>query len=252
MAFILDDYIDEYISHVDDSDDKAIAQHLKEIIPQTMHLDRNTFNGMVEELKKEMKSGKNFKDAFYKVHKKFILTGDVVTADLPGKFIRFIINVREFLEYISNVMGVEVDEVKSRIDSKGTRLFIRYIGHLDLAPTGNDVVFATFDEDNLENDPFINCKASDIINMLALNRNRCSQGEPLTAAKIIYRNKNDMEKKFPIFFDAGWYDKFYPAEKNDRYGRIRSLDPDLKNMPEIVHQNVKISEVTEDIEFLED
>jgi hypothetical protein len=65
---ILDDYIDAYIRSVDDSDDETIARHLKEIIPETTHLDENTFNEIMEELRKEMDKGKvaDFKSAFLK------------------------------------------------------------------------------------------------------------------------------------------------------------------------------------------
>jgi hypothetical protein len=158
----------------------------------------------------------------------------------------------QFLEYVSNVNGMKIKKIKKRISTRGTKDFINFIGHLELAPKDKNVVFATFDEDNLGNDPLVNYKVIDIINMLAFSIDNFREGEPLTAIKLKYRNKKNIEKKFPIFFDAGWYDRFYPSDKNDKYGRTRSLDKKLKNMPEIVHENLKISEVTEDIEFLKD
>jgi hypothetical protein len=88
--------------------------------------------------------------------------------------------------------------------------------------------------------------------MLALDRSVFKKGEPLTALKVRYENIENIEKRYPIFFDAGWYDKFYPSEKNDKYGRTRSLDSSLKNMPEIAHENLKISEVGVNIELLKD
>jgi hypothetical protein len=153
--FILDEYIEDYIVSVDDSDDKIIARHLKKIIPETTHLDKNTF-----------------------------------------------------------------DEI--------------------------------FDEDEPGNDPFANHKVIDIINMLALPSKEFAEGEPKSAIKLKYRNMKNIQKKFPVFFDPGWYDKFFPSDKNDKYGRSKSLDKSLRNMPEVVHENLKISEVTENIEFLKD
>jgi hypothetical protein len=252
MKFPLDDYIDEYIQNAKSTTSKKTAQHLKKIIPQTTHLDRNIFNKIIEELKKEIDNGENFKNAFVKIRKKYLLIGYAIQAKLPGTLIRIIVNVREFLEYISNVLGLDVKEIKNRINSKGSGYFIRFVGHLNLASINNNVVFATFDENNLENDPLIDYNVNEIINMLALDKNSFNKEGSLSAIKIKYRNPDGIEKKFPIFLDAGWYDKFFPSDRNDKYGRTRSLDPSLKNMPEIVHQNLKISEVMEDIEFLED
>ena len=252
MKFALDDYIDKYIRNAKYTTNKKIARHLKEIIPLTTHLHQDTFKEIIEELKMKMDNGENFKNAFVKIRKKYLLIGDAIQAKLPDTLIRIIVNVREFLEYISNVLGLDVKEIKNRINSKGAGYLIRFVGHLKLASINNNVVFATFDENNLENDPLTDYNVRDIINMLALDKNSFNKGELLSAVKIKYRNPDGIEKKFPIFPDAGWYDKFFPSEGNDKYGRTRSLDPSLKNMPEIVHQNLKISEVMEDIEFLED
>ena len=69
---------------------------------------------------------------------------------------------------------------------------------------------------------------------------------------IRYKNRNDISKRYPVFPDAGWYDKFYPAEPDDKYGRTKSLAPSFKGMPEIVHENLKLADVIEEIEFLEE
>jgi hypothetical protein len=199
-----------------------------------------------------MDNGENFKNAFHKMCKKYILTGDVISADLPELLTRIIVNIRLFLIYLSKKLGMEVEDIKKRIDSNDIKRIIHLIGHLELAPPNNNVVFATFDEDNLENDPFIGYKVRDIINMLGKDRSSFNKGEPLGVVKIRYKNIDNIEKKFPTFLDAGWHDKFYPSEKDDKYGKTRSLDPSLKNIPEIVHKNLKISEVTEDIQFIEE
>jgi hypothetical protein len=87
MTFSLDKYIDEYIRDADEFN-KKIALHLKEIIPQTTHLDEKVLNAIIEELMNEMGNGKDFKEAFHKKRKRFILTGDRIDAELPGSFIR--------------------------------------------------------------------------------------------------------------------------------------------------------------------
>jgi hypothetical protein len=73
-----------------------------------------------------------------------------------------------------------------------------------------------------------------------------------TAVSIRYRNRDDIIKRFPVFTDAGWYDKFHPSGKEDRYGRTKSLDPKLKSMPEVVHKNLKLVDVIENIQFLKE
>lgn len=254
MMFILDDYINDYIGRVDDSDDKTIALHLKEIIPKTSHLDKNTYNEIIEELKKEPGKGEveDFKSTFHKVRPKYILTGDIIKAELPDILIRIIVHIDLFLEYICNVTGMKVEIIKKRISTRGIKDFIHFVGHLELAPKDDNVVFATFDEDTPGNDPFVNHKAIDIINRLALSTKNFEEGESKSVIKLKYKNLKSIGKKFPIFFDAGWYEKFFPSDQDDKYGRTRSLDNSLKNMPEIVHENVKISEMAEDIEFLKD
>ncbi len=254
MMFILDEYIEDYIVNGDDSDDKIIARHLKEIIPKTTHLAKNTFNEIIKELKMgiEKKEFGDFKDAFHKVRPKYILAGDIIEAELPDTLIRIIVHTDKFLGYISNAAGIKVEKIRKRIAARGIKDFIQFIGHLELAPKDNNVVFATFDEDNPGNDPFVNHTVIDIINMLALPSKEFEEGEPKSAIKLKYRNMKNIQKKFPVFFDPGWYDKFHPSHKNDKYGRSKSLDKSLRNMPEVVHENLKISEVTENIEFLKD
>ncbi len=251
MAFLLDDYIDKYVQDAGDTD-KKIAQHLKKIISRTTHLDENTFNEIIEELKKEMDTGESFKIAFQKVCQKYVLTGHIITAELPDILTRIIANKRLFFEFLKFRLGIDEVEIKNRIISNGIHYFIRLIGHLDLAPPHNHVVFAAFDEENMEADPFNNCTVNDILNMLGKDKRNFKKGESLSAVKIRYRNQNNWEKKFPIFPDAGWYDKFFPSKENDKYGRTQSLDPKRKGLPEIVHENVKFSEITQDIEFIED
>ena len=63
MTFILDKYIDEFIEKAEDSYDKRVAKHLKDIIPETNHLDQKVLKKIIGELKKEMNNGKDFKKA---------------------------------------------------------------------------------------------------------------------------------------------------------------------------------------------
>ena len=97
MKFALDDYIEKYVKNAKYTANKKIARHLKEIIPQTTHLHRETFKEIIGELKTKMDSGENFKNAFQRVRKKFILTGDTIKAELPGLFTRVIVNKRLML-----------------------------------------------------------------------------------------------------------------------------------------------------------
>jgi hypothetical protein len=113
------------------------------------------------------------------------------------------------------------------------------------------VVFATFDENALGVDPFKKYNLDDIVNMLALDTSRYKENKPLGAVKIRYKNKEDVIKRFPVFTDAGWNDRFYPAKKNDNYGRTKPLNETFKGMPEIVHENMQLAKVIVEIDFLE-
>jgi hypothetical protein len=252
MAFNLDDTIDNYIQDVE-AFDRKVAQHLKEIIPNTTHLDENTFLEIIEDLKKEMDNGENFKNAFHKMCKKYILTGDVISADLPEILTRVILNDLKFLEKIAKDRSISLsrENIKRIIDSRNWQRIVKLLKNLTLSV--KKVVFATFDEGDPDADPFKKYKLNDVINMLALDKESAfKENRPLTAVSIRYKNKDDVLKRFPIFPDAGWNDKFYPSGKDDKYGRTKSLDPLLKNMPEIVHKNLKLAEVIEDIRFLEE
>lgn len=259
MAFVSDDYIDKYIRDAGHTD-KKVAQHLKEIIPETTHLDESTFNEIIEELKQELDKRKDFKSAFFKVREKYILKGDFIEAELPDILTRIIPN-RE--KYIMNlIINIENRhrkpyvrrELKIAFASGDKNRIIRLLRKLRKAwLSRNKVVFATFDEKNKDRDPFLDCKVTEIINMLALDKDVFDQDEPYTAVKVRYSKGEDFDKKYPIFIDAGWWDKFFPAEIDDNYGRTRNLDPSLPGMPEVVHENMKLSDVIiEEFEFLED
>jgi hypothetical protein len=43
-----------------------------------------------------------------------------------------------------------------------------------------------------------------------------------------------------------------PSDENDKYGRIKPLDKSLPGMPEVVHENLKLAEVIEEIHFLKE
>jgi len=252
MDFILDDTIDNYIQDAE-AFDRKVAHHLKEIISTTTHLDENIFIEIIEDLKKEMDNGENFKNAFHKMCKKYILTGDAISADLPEILTRVILDDLKFLEKIAKDRSISFsrENIKRIIDSRNRQRIDKLLKNLTLSV--KKVVFATFDESEPEADPFKKYKLNDVINMLALEKKSAfKEIRPLTAVSIRYKNKDDVLKRFPIFPDAGWNDKFYPSRKDDKYGRTKSLDPLLKNMPEIVHENLKLAEVIEDIRFLEE
>ena len=255
MVFILDDYIDDYIRDADadaDEFDKMVALHLKEIIPKTAHLEETVFNEILTELEKEMNNGKRFKKAFLKISKKYHLTGNIIKAPLPNTLTRIIVNARLFIKYLSRRLGMHEKEIKRRLTSDGVINFVELIDFLELAPPGSNVVFAAFDENDPEDDPFRNHSVKDILNRLGKGISSFNEGESLNAVKIRYKNLVNIEKKFPVFLDAGWYDKFFPAKRDDKYGRTRSLDSSLEGMAEIVHRNLKISDITDDIQLLED
>jgi hypothetical protein len=252
MKFILNDHIDNYIQRIDNSYDKAIARHLKKIIVATTHLDKNMFSEIIEEIKKKMDDGKDFKTAFHAVREKYLLTGDVIEAELPDILTRVILNKKKIIFNIKRNLKTPFSEkrIAMVIKSKNKPHIARMLGKMKLSR--DTVVFATFDEKRKDANPFLHHKVIDIINRLALDKDAFEKDEPITAVKIRYKDRKDMAKRFPTFIDAGWYDKFYPAKKNDKYGRTRSLDPLLEGMPEIVHENIKVADVIEDIELLED
>jgi hypothetical protein len=164
MKFSLNDYIDKHIRNAKYTTNKKIAQHLKEIIPQTTHLHRETFKEIIAELKKEMDNGNNFKKAYLKISKKYILTGDTIKAQLPDILTRIILNLRRLLGYLSRKMGIKMERLNKRIALEGIDRFIQSIDFFQLSP--NKVVLATFDEDDLELDPFVDKKVNDIIRRL--------------------------------------------------------------------------------------
>jgi hypothetical protein len=171
MKFALDDYIDEYIKEAYDND-KTVAKHLKEIIPQTTHLNRETFKEIIEELKKEMDKGNNFKTAFKKVCEKFILTGDVIKAPLPFILTRIILNESKFLKEVARNFSVAPDmeesldsiiqpeDIINAVNSKDCEEIEKTFADSKLH-IRREVVFAAFDESNPDYDPFIYAKMAE-------------------------------------------------------------------------------------------
>ena len=251
MELKINDYIDSYVLDAE-GNDLQVARHLKEIIPQTTHLDERILKEIIHELKKGMDAGKSFKVAFNEICRYYVLSGNVIQAKLPTRFTRIILDDTEFVEKIAEERGIPSsrDDIREIVESKKRNSIKQLFRDMEL--NIRKVVFATFDENDMEADPFVDFSLRDIVNMLALDTNVFAESKPLTAVSIRYKNENDVLKKFPVFPDAGWYDKFHPSDKDDKYGRTKSLDPSLKNMPEIVHENLKLADVIEDIRFLEE
>lgn len=258
MAFILDEYIDDYIKKSKTTRNRKIAQHLKRIIPKTNHLNESIFNKIIKEIKAEIENDreKDFENAFIKVCEKYVLKGNIIEADLPEILTRIIPNKNKFILNIENQHKKPYarQELKTAFASGNMSRIIRSLRKMKKAGLSNGkVVFATFDEEHNNRYPFSGRKIIEIINMLALDKEVYVDAEPYSAVKLRYRNSKKFDKRYPTFIDAGWRDTFYPADKKDKYGRTRSLDPSLPNMPEVVHENMKLSDVTvEEFEFLED
>jgi hypothetical protein len=252
MTFILDKYIDQFIEKAEDSYDKRVAKHLKDIIPETNHLDQKVLKKIIRELRREMDNGKDFKMAFHKIILKYILKGDTIKAKLPPVLTRVILNKAKFISSIKDKYKIPFNgrRIEIILASGNMTHITRLLRKIKLST--RKVVFAAFDEDRKHRDPFADNRVADIIKMLALSEDVFDEDEPLTAVKIRYRNNKNFVKKYPTFIDAGWWDKFYPSSNQDEYGRTGSLDPSLPGMPEIVHKNIGISDVLEEIEFLED
>ena len=257
----LNAYVDKYIRDAGEPD-KKVARHLKEIIPKTTHLDKNILDEIIEELKKEMENDRerDFKNVFLNVCQKYILKGDIIAAELPEVLTRIIPHKEKYL--MNLIINIENRhrkpyfrrELNMAFASGDKKRIIRLLRKLPKAwLSRNKVVFATFDETGGTNDPFENRKVIEIINMLALDKDVFNTDEPYSAVKVRYRGGVDLEKRYPTFSDAGWWDTFFPADKNDNFGRTKSLDPSLPGMPEVVHRNMKFSDVSiEDFDFLED
>lgn len=255
MMSILNEFIDGYIKKAKNSQDRKIARHLKEIVPQTTHLDENIYNKVIEEMIKDR--SKDFKCAFSEVCKTYFLRGDILEAQLPDILTRIILNKNEFAAnvlYLYKRSPSQSKKLKMLFASGDKERIIRTLKRLRRVKLARrEVVFATFDEKDKERDPFLNYKVTDIIKMLALDTDIFDREEPYTAVKIRYKSGNEFDKRYPTFLDAGWWDKFFPAAKEDDYGRTKNLDPLLPGMPEVVHENMELSEIAvEDIEFLED
>jgi hypothetical protein len=251
MELKINDYVDSYIQDAEDFDGK-VAQHLKEIIPKTTHLDERIFKEIIHELKKEMDGGADFKAAFSKIHEIHFLKGDKIDADLPALLTRIILNKAKFIFYVKKKLkgAYTTREIERVLTSGKKRRMMRLLGRLKLAK--KNVVFAVFDEKRKDGNPFLKNNVAEIIDRLALNKNIFRENEVPTAVKIRYKNREDAEKRFPTFVDAGWYDKFFPAKSDAEYGRTKPLSPGLHGMPEVVHENLRLVDVMEDVELLED
>ncbi|MGD2086779.1 MAG: hypothetical protein PVH61_11400 [Candidatus Aminicenantes bacterium] len=251
MKFILDDYIENYLQNENNADDRKIASHLKNIIPQTTHLKENTFNEIIETFKNKMNNNCNFKAAFREVCKKYVLIGDRIKADLPAILTRIILNDSKFIERIMKKQSIQLwrKDIENIVAQKNQRKIKKLF--TDMTLSIRKVVFATFDENDPEVDPFKKYNLDDIVNMLALDISGYKENKPLGAVKIRYKNKQDVIKRFPVFTDAGWNDRFHPSNEKDNYGRTKSLDGTFKGMPEIVHENMQLAVVIVEIDFLE-
>lgn len=252
MEFNLDDYIDHYVQNEDSALDRKTALHLKKIIPRTTHLDENVFKEMIEKLIQAMDKGSSFKDAFNKVSKRYVLIGDAIEAELPSVLNRLILNDLKFLDIIAVKEGFLYDKavLVEAVNMNNKAEIEEKLGNVRLS--NREVVFATFDEHNMEANPFANCSLRDIIDRLALDTTVFWQEELLTAVSIRYRNRNDIIKRFPVFTDAGWHYTFWPCNKFNKYGETKPLNPWLKPMPEIVHKNLKMADIIVEIQFLEE
>ncbi len=252
----LNGYIDDYKKKTKNPKNKKIARHLKRIIPQTTHLDKDTYNEIVEELKKEMNTAKDFEEAFANVRKKYLLSGDVITSELPAALTRIILNKNGFISNILNLYNnpSQSKELKMVFASGDEDRIIHTLSRLRKTRLSRGkVAFATFDEKDKDKDPFLQHNVKEIIDMLALDTDAFDDDEPYTAVKLRYKNDEGFEKKYPVFVDAGWRDTFFPAGKDDNYGRTRKRSDESPCMPEVVHKNKKLSEVTvESFGFLED
>jgi hypothetical protein len=252
MDFTLDNDIDLYAQYEDDLKNRETALHLKEIIPRTIHLDESVFKEIIGELKTAMDEGHNFKDAFTEVSKKYFLVGDVIKAVLPGKLTRLILNAQRFMDNITAEEGYHADQ-STLVEAVKKN---KRAGMEELFPNASlahkIVVFATFAEYNMEANPFENCSLQDSIDRLAMDSTAFWGKRFLTAVCIRYHNRHDIIKRFPVFTDAGWHDKFYPCQEDDRYGKTKPLKAGLKSMPEIVHKNLKLADVIVEIQFLKE
>lgn len=258
----LDAYINKYLQDAG-ATDKKVARHLKEIIPKTTHLDENIFKQIIEELKRGMNNGKDFKSAFLEICEKYILSGDVIKAELPFILTRIILNEHNFLMEIARNLSVapgleeslelivKPADIINAVESKDQQAVVQIFGESKLH-NRREVVFAAFDEDKPASDPFLNNNIEEIINRLALEKNVFKENECLTAVSIRYKNEDNILKRFPAFTDAGWYDKFYPSENHDNYGRTKPQDESFGSVPEIVHENLRLADVIDEIRFLEE
>ncbi len=252
MERTLNTCIDNYIEQSTTPSDKKTAQHLKTVIPMTKHLETTTFNHFKEALLQE-NTNTDFKDAFITVSPRFVLKGNIITAELPNILTRIILNKANFITFLKRSCNIpfSTNQIESVLALGDNEQLIRLLlNNINLSK--HKVVFATFHEENLANDPFANHSVKDIINLLALDQDVFESGRPLSAIKIRYHNRDSFTKRFPTFIDAGWWDKFFPAHENDNYGRTKCLDGSPQGMPELVHQNVRIPDVLESIEVLED
>lgn len=263
MDKYIDSYIEKVIEKIDDSEkkrrEKDIALHLKDILPIDSHIETRTYEWVITEIKEqiEKRTEIDFKDIFNDVCKKYILRGEIITAELPHILTRIILNMDKFLLHLIDKSNIPFarDELTIAFASRDKKRILKQLKKMKNARlAGGDVVFSTFDETSKDKDPVLNLKIIDIINKLALDKDIFEgDGKPYTAVKIRYRNSDAFDKKYPTFMDTGWNDKFFPSENNDNYGRTRNLVTGLPDMPEVVHKNIPFPRITiDEIDILED
>lgn len=112
---------------------------------------------------------------------------------------------------------------------------------------GNFLMWATFNANNLDGDPFINLPvdADGIRGRLGLDRNE--KGEDLFL--FIYKLPINIEPLFPTIADGQWFAQFHPAPQNKNCGLTMPWTEfeENKPVPEVVHKPIKGVCLTEPI-----
>lgn len=107
---------------------------------------------------------------------------------------------------------------------------------IQLALSG-EIVWCAFDQDDPDSDPILNRTASEVKNLLGLDRKDYPDGEPLIRVK--YKPPASVQRKVPTVADAGWYKFWMPAPYGTGYGLTRDLSGNIPvpGRGEVVHEN---------------
>jgi hypothetical protein len=186
--------------------------------------------------------GKALRDTYERACRKCQLKGPVITCARPH-FLGKAVSESRYVEVLT-ATGCHSDDITAKefldkalaaptLDEQKERL--------DQTPLGRFMIWATFNERNPEQPPFIETgyTSKEWRDILAIEQDRPDLAEsPLLL--MDYMPGDSLALRFPTVADAEWYQYFRPTPSNSArdYGYTHSCHPAEPGRPEVVHEVV--------------